>query len=312
MSLDLAKNHILVQERIRQTTKTAIRRLWTQLGHYDEADVQPFLDQVVPLVRAAQLQSVSAVELFLSRRLDIPLPGLDPEPLIGAGARNGVAPETVYRRPFVDVWKALGDGVPWDEAVDRGMARAMNTAATDVQLSMREAARAMGGAEEGIYGYERVADGSACDLCLIASTQRYHTDDLMPIHDNCGCGVEPLTEPTGRIANRERYDALKKDGAIDRMSLQQQAPRYEKRAAANRSKSENYLKQAAAETDPTRAAQLQQRGERWGKRADDQLAAANASREAARAKPGARAVVKQHGELGPVLVDPAHHFSLGG
>lgn len=45
-----------------------------------------------------------------------------------------------------------------------------------------------------IVGYERVPDGGACVLCLTAAGQRYHSDDLMPIHDKCGCGVEPLTE----------------------------------------------------------------------------------------------------------------------
>lgn len=45
-----------------------------------------------------------------------------------------------------------------------------------------------------IVGYERVPDGNACDLCDLASGQRYTRGDLMPIHDGCGCGVEPLTE----------------------------------------------------------------------------------------------------------------------
>lgn len=45
---------------------------------------------------------------------------------------------------------------------------------------------------EAIVGYERIPDGDACELCNLAAGQRYKTDDLMPIHNLCGCGVEPV------------------------------------------------------------------------------------------------------------------------
>lgn len=311
MSLEFANAHIDAQARIRMMVKVAIRNMWRDLGSYNEEDVQPFLDRALPLVRAAQLQSVAATEAFLTARLEVPAAGLAAEDLVGAGVRNGTPPEEVYRRPFVDVWSALADGVPWQDAVDRGMERAVSSAATDVQLSMRETARAVGEQEPGIYGFQRVADGSACDLCLIASTQRYRTEDLMPIHNNCGCGVEPLTEPTDRIINRDRYDQLKKDGTIQRMTDSQRPGRLDKRSAANRERASETLAEAASEADPARVARLEKRAANLQKRADDQAAKANAARDALRASREKTAAVKQHGELGPVLTDAAHDFSLG-
>jgi hypothetical protein len=262
-------------------------------------------------VRGAQLQSVAACEAFLTARLGVLPSGLPDEgALVGAGPRNGTPPEVVYRRPFVEVWSALADGVPWQDAVDRGLERAVSSAATDVQLSMRETARAVGGYEPGIYGFQRVPDGDACELCLIASTQRYHVEDLMPIHNLCGCGVEPLTEPTDRIINRDRYDKLKKDGTIQRMTDSQRPGRLEKRAAENLERAQETLVEAAAETDPARAARLQERAANWSKRADDQMAAANSARESLRAK-ATSVAIRDHGELGPVLTDANHSFSLG-
>ena len=44
-----------------------------------------------------------------------------------------------------------------------------------------------------IVGYARVFDGG-CDHCAEASNYLYSTEDLMPMHENCGCGVEPVFE----------------------------------------------------------------------------------------------------------------------
>lgn len=55
---------------------------------------------------------------------------------------------------------------------------------------------------DNIVGYRRVpAGGNVCELCLTAATQRYHRDDLMPIHPGCSCDVEPLygSEDPGQV-----------------------------------------------------------------------------------------------------------------
>lgn len=47
-------------------------------------------------------------------------------------------------------------------------------------------------ADEIIWGYQRVADGDACEFCAMLDGAQFRTDDPMPIHPGCGCGVEPV------------------------------------------------------------------------------------------------------------------------
>lgn len=253
MSTELTRAHITAEERLRRAISQAVERVWRALPGYDERNVEDFLRLAVPVVNAGQRQSVALTEAYLARALGRRPLGVDPETVIGPAVRNGTPPEEVYRRPFVTVWTALKSGTEFAAAIDAGLERLTSTAETDVQLAMRGTLREVGQADPGIYGYERVPDGNACDLCLIASTQRYHVSDLMPIHNRCGCGVSVLTDPeVGQVINRARYTDLKQRGAIQKITNE---------------------------------------------------------RRAARAKDAPTAAIAQHGELGPVLVDPSHDFT---
>lgn len=309
MSLELARSHIDAQERIKLRVRTGVRAAWVSLGSYNEADVETFLARALPLILAGELASVSALQSFLGQSLGRPVTAIDPTDVID-GIRNGATPEEVYRRPFVETWTALKNGTLWEQAVGQGLDRALSAATTDLQLTMTHGAKAFGGADDGIYGFQRVANSGACDLCLIASTQRYFTDTLMPIHNYCNCGVAPLTEPTGQIINRGRYEDLKSGGRIDALTKQRQAGGFEKRASANRSQAERWRSEAAAATDPDTAERYALRAQQWQRRADEQAATANGLREAARANRGVEVRVREHGELGPVLTNAAHELDL--
>lgn len=196
----LAEAHIELQRRLRLATAGAVGTSWRGLGSWDEADVPRFLELAVPVVLAAQNTSVALTEAYLARVLDRAPLGVDAERLIGAAVRNGTAPEEVYRRPFVNVWSALKRGEGFSHALESGYARATATAEMDVQLSMRATAGAVQQADEGIYGYERVADGAACDFCKEVDGAYVKNGDAMPLHNRCGCGLEPLTAPHSRAA----------------------------------------------------------------------------------------------------------------
>ena len=206
MNPDLAAAHILGQQRLREVASKGTERIWEDLPGYDRENVDEWLSKVLPLILAAQRQSVALTEAFLARAVGrLPL-GADPAEVTGAGVRAGAQPEDVYARPFVTVWTALKAGREWEDAVAAGLARATSTAATDVQLSMRGTLRAVGEADDLILGYQRVPDGNACTFCKLVSGQRYHTSQLMPIHNHCGCGVDVITgaerpDFTGRLDN---------------------------------------------------------------------------------------------------------------
>lgn len=201
MNPDLARAHIALQERLRALTGAGVAAIWNGLPGYDEKDVDAFLRATVPLVIAAQRQSVAVTEAFLARAIGRRPIGVDPGDIIGAAARNGTPPVEVYRRPFVTVWAALKAGTAFADAVAAGRARAASTAEMDVQLASRGTYAAVQAADPSIRGYRRVADGGACEFCLLVDGAFVKSADAMALHNRCGCGLDPvLGEPVAATA----------------------------------------------------------------------------------------------------------------
>jgi hypothetical protein len=192
--------HIAAEARLRAMAALAIARVWRDLPHHDQANVDEFVTKAALISLAAQRSSVAITEAFIGHLLRRPPLGVSPDELIGAAVRNGTAPEEVYKRPFVTLWSALGQHKPYAEGLAAGQDRAESAAAMDVQLAMRSTLRAVGEADKAILGYQRVPDANACPLCRIAATQRYRVRDLMPIHNRCGCSVDVIT-----AANRRQF-----------------------------------------------------------------------------------------------------------
>lgn len=193
MASALTQAHIEGQARLRRIITQTVGHQWQGLGSWDEPDVPRFLELAVPVVLSGQRTSVALTEAFLARSLGRRPLGVDPRGLVGAAIRNGTPPEEVYRRPFVQLWSALGAGTQFPDALSGALARVESTAAMDVQLSMRATADAVQQADEGIVAWERVADGGACAFCQEVDGAVLKSADAMPLHNNCGCGIEPLT-----------------------------------------------------------------------------------------------------------------------
>ncbi|WP_157536540.1 hypothetical protein [Kitasatospora mediocidica] len=132
--------------------------------------------------------------------------GIPAEKVTGAALRNGVTPEIEYERPFKEIWYQLSQDVEFSQAVGLGEQRALSMIATDLQLARTHSSRialSESGPQLGVVGYRRIVSSArSCQLCQIAATQRYHIAELMPIHNNCTCGVSPITaekDPGQRI-----------------------------------------------------------------------------------------------------------------
>lgn len=194
MALPQTDAHIEAQRRLREIVKQAVAASWVALGAWNEADVERFLAVAVPTVLAGQRAAVSLTDSYVADVLGRPPLGLDASDLVGAAVRNGTAPETVYQRPFVTLWGAMGQGRSFDDGFSSALARLRSSAAMDMQLSMRAASQAIEAQDEGIYGYQRVADGDACMFCQEVDGAYVKSADAMPLHNNCGCGLEPLIE----------------------------------------------------------------------------------------------------------------------
>ena len=182
---------------VRNRVSTRVDRTWRDLGSWDEADVARFQARVLPVVQAGQRRTVALTDAYLARATRTRPVGLVADDLIGAAVRNGTDPADVYRRPFVQLWTALSNGAQFMDAMNAAGVRAAQSASSDVSLSMRASAdafqeQATGPVESDIIGWERVLDPDACAYCATASTQRYKSANLAPIHANCQCGIAPV------------------------------------------------------------------------------------------------------------------------
>ncbi|QBI53432.1 VG15 protein [Streptomonospora litoralis] len=200
---------------LREDLLALVRQEFASLSSYRDADARRWVEQIVPSVTGAQRDMAGQVLTYLlelladmlGRRVEPPqeaLPAQLPQDL------RGVDMAEVYLRPFHTIWTALSRGAPLDKAVEQGMSRAEKIAATDLQMAKVYTAQAVMAGVDAVTGYRRVPRGAeTCALCLIASTQRYHREELLPIHPGCDCGVAPLTgdDDPGQVIDEELLEA---------------------------------------------------------------------------------------------------------
>ena len=191
----VAEAQTIMQARIRDALVAAVSAAWLRLPGYDEEHVAGWLEQVVPMVLAAQSASANMTDAYLAHFLGRQPLGVSASAVTGAALRAGATPQQVYRRPFVNVWTALSKGQDFELAVRAGMARAGDLAATDVQLAHRAALRSVQLKDQRIQAWSRVPDANACAFCRKIAGAKVHSADAMPLHPGCGCTLEPLTEP---------------------------------------------------------------------------------------------------------------------
>lgn len=164
-------------------------RLWGALPSYRQADVDRFIERVVPRVLAGQMQVANLTAAYLRDQLGHFAP-VDQAHVTGG---RGVPPTDVYRRPAIASYTALSKGETTTAAIAAGAHRLASLVSMDLQMAkVRQAQRSLEGA--GASAYRRVLTGREdCALCVIASTQVYSKSDLMPIHPGCDCGIQPVS-----------------------------------------------------------------------------------------------------------------------
>lgn len=193
----LVRAHILGERRLREGAAAALIRIWQGLPAYDRPNLDQWLSEALPVVEAAQRQSVALTNAYTARAMERQPLGLDLHELIGAAVRGGTPPDVVYERAFITVWSALKGHTEWAEAVDEGLARATSAVEMDTQLSMRATADAVERADPNLYGYRRVANPTACDFCkeVDGAYVKGSSGFVMGLHNHCNCSLEVLKEP---------------------------------------------------------------------------------------------------------------------
>ena len=189
--------------------------MWFGMSSYRDPDISDWLELALPLVQAGQETSSTATTAYIQMQMDVlGNDGIITPPEInlvtGSAIRNGVPPEVVYARPFVDVWTALSNGKDFAEAIQMGADRLRRLIETDLQLSHTHTARNIFSRQNKVQGFKRVPTGSyTCALCMVASTQTYRKFDLLPIHPGCDCRVAPvISEDTIPRVDKETLERI--------------------------------------------------------------------------------------------------------
>jgi hypothetical protein len=214
-----------------QTAKM-MAKLWTPYRKWYDYDLT--LSQAarsattVEAAAKASRQRQRTYLRFIYRELEIPFP--DPKIIDTDGGlsieipggvdlymRNGVTPLDVYQRPAEEFRYFKSKGLSDQESLDRAVQRAVTMSDTDLALTRRDENRRVFRNTPEVTGYRRIIhpersqDGMSCGLCVVASMRVYHTDQLMPIHDECNCDVLPIVgdDDPGKELNDADYDLIR-------------------------------------------------------------------------------------------------------
>jgi hypothetical protein len=254
---------------------------------YRDAAAEAFVAMAVPAVGAAQQTMAALTSAYIAHLVAEAAGGSTAPigvPLEALSNLRGIDPTEVYRRPYVQVWTDLSKGKSFDDSVDAGARRAASLAATDLQLAKTRAAQVVMADDRRVVGYRRVLVGShSCGMCVIASSVRYHKSNLMPIHPGCDCAIAPILgygDP-GRT--------------IDSAVLKEDASQLDIGSQGMKFFSHNDVIEVGDLLEPAHRAVE----DSFGSRATD-----------ARAIDYRKVImVRQHGEIGPVLTVADHKFT---
>lgn len=195
--LDLAYDREV--QNVRTRIIAVAERTWRGLGSYRDADFDRMLASLIPRVESAQQKVSNLTDAYIRKQALAEFGTARDGAVFNASTRNlrGVDAETVYHRPFASTYTALSSGKAVQAAIADGERRLVDIVSSGVQLSKtHSAANAL--EKSKFTKFMRTLTGREnCAMCTIASTQRYHRGDLLPIHPGCDCGVKPFVVDPG-------------------------------------------------------------------------------------------------------------------
>jgi hypothetical protein len=185
------------KQAIRRAAIASALQLLDQIGGIGEAEVREFVTRYGPTRQAVLVTTARLVDAYIDAflRAHGETPSGRPVDVsrLTREVRLGTDLDDYLARPFVEARTAISRGAAFDAAMGQAAGRLRNMVGTDVQQAYRLAVGQRLAAEPSIPGYRRVLVGAEnCVLCIAASTVRYRTDKLMPIHPGCDCSVSVL------------------------------------------------------------------------------------------------------------------------
>lgn len=202
---------------VQDATAELIGEQWDTFAALDDVAAAQFEAAAGVVIQTAKAQTSTLAVAYMNandRLGGFPASGLVP---VVPEIRNGVPVAEVYHRSIVEARARVANGATFEEAMASGRARAVSTARTDVSLANKAEIDRGGQLRPWVVGYRRVLTGRSCAFCATASTQRYKSADLLPLHPSCDCDIAEIfgTEDPGHIINGDLLDQLKKAGRED-------------------------------------------------------------------------------------------------
>jgi len=212
---DAILRHQSSVRQVREQVERHARMQWGALESYRDADIERVVTAVTPVALGSQQRVAALTDAYMAAVATAS--GMPQQPMgipsdeVTGRALRGVDPREVYSRAGPTVWTALSDGHALSAAAAMGLDRLLSMLMTDIQLAKTRSAQWRSSRDESVVGYRRVLTGSEnCSLCTVASTQRYHRGDLLPIHPGCDCDIAEIrgdVDP-GQVIDPDRLEDL--------------------------------------------------------------------------------------------------------
>lgn len=185
---------------------------------YNDAAVATWALALASVIQSIQRQMAALTDAYLAQ-LTSTMTGRPVAPVGGidiTGLRKDTTAPQVYKRVAEQYRYAVSTGADIKAATDKAVQRADILADTDVMLANQGQARKFMVVRH-VAGYRRIihpeqSRSGTCGLCIAASQNLYHRDQLMPLHGRCKCTMAPVINGVdpGDILNRSDLDALYK------------------------------------------------------------------------------------------------------
>jgi hypothetical protein len=180
--LDAAYNRRQIQLRERATG--ALHRLFVERDDFDNEEA--WLEEAAPIASGGTSSAAALASAWIAYTLGTKAVELSDR------ATQPYKFEDRYGTPLQAALAVMSNGGERAAALEAGAKRASDVLDVDMQLSGVRGAREQGKAN-GVTRWQRIPEPEACELCTLAADRVYKTDDLAPLHRDCGCWVEPIT-----------------------------------------------------------------------------------------------------------------------
>lgn len=221
----IALRHYRRQQRITRLTANQVQELWRLI---DVSDLSGSWHaglglRMMRAVASGQLASAKLADDYVDEVVDAE--GADPEragsvrPAAFAGlAADGRPLDSLMYLSVITTKQGIGGGMSTEDAMMRGLRRALMLSGSEVAQAGRGAVGASMAGKRTIQGYVRVVNPPACSRCIILAGKEYGWNKGFQRHPRCDC----VHLPTTLVARNQHRGYIDPNDYFGRLSRAEQ------------------------------------------------------------------------------------------